>query len=49
MTAAFCRSLEVMRIVGRKKGKLISFSHNIFLNEFLNIFQLTCGFHDVAN
>ena len=34
MTAAFYRSLEVMRILGRKKGKIIIFSHKIFFNEF---------------
>ena len=34
MTATFCRSLEVMRIIGRKKGKIIIFSHKIFLNAF---------------
>ena len=33
-TAAFYRSLEVVRILGRKKGKIIIFGHKCFLKEF---------------
>ena len=36
MNAAFCRSLEVMRSCGRKKVKIIIFSHKIFLNDFFS-------------
>ena len=49
MIAAFYRSLEVMRIFGRKKSKFIMFSHTIFLNEFSQHISVSCGLHDVAN
>ena len=34
VTAAVYRSLEVMCIFGRKKGKIIMFNHKIFLTKF---------------